>query len=56
MSRAELKSWATTLWEGLCQGLCQSGALMAMQNGLQPGLPEAHRALARSQANTGVSA
>lgn len=52
MSRAQWSSWAYQLWDGVCHGLCATGAFLAMQNGIA--MPMAGDAAARSHTTSGV--
>ncbi|MCE4554370.1 hypothetical protein [Pelomonas cellulosilytica] len=52
MSRAQITHWAHTLWAGLCHGLCETGAMLAMQNGCAVTVPG--DAARRSEATSGV--
>lgn len=52
MSRATWTPWARLLWDGLCRGLCATGAFLAMQNGFAMTTPG--DAPIRSDATSGV--
>lgn len=52
MSRAAWSGWVHQLWGSLCVGLRETGAFLAMQNGLAASLP--HDVAVRSQSTSGV--
>lgn len=52
MSRAQWAGWAHQLLDSLRDGLCRTGAFLAMQNGLA--VTASHDVPTRSHANSGV--